>query len=417
MKSVKVCPFIIFAPPLQSQWSHVTCPQCPGWPHLPDPVPGLTCQVSRGLPSCDLVPRVTCSQSPRCHSPHPEYWSHGHILKGDHSQTLYLESNVCSIQGDPQDRIHGITRPQSPGSTFPRHCTLGHKSIVPRVTPPFQNLYLGSHVQNSRVSHPRPWPWGHLSRFQGKPFPNPVPVVARPLPLRWPALRPAPGSHIQSPGWLPLRTYTWGHRSTDPRGWISPRPCTCGYKSTVSMVTPSQTLCMVSHIHVSRRSWASHIHISHMTHIQSLYMVTYPQSPGWCPFWPCTWDHMSTVGRVAPYHQTVHWSHMPIVSRVSLSLETLHPGSHVHSLQGDALPGLWPDITLSTGSRVSPQAPWPEITPPQAPGWTHPRPSPEVIQPQYPRRHPHTKCFWGHMSVSLGNSLSYPRLGWHAHRL
>lgn len=230
--------FIIFTF-LHRASDHVTCPQCPGSPHHPDPVPGLTRQVFRVTPSQTLYLGSHVHSLQGVIPPHPVYWSHGHILHGDTPprhctwilmsaisrvtpKTIYMGSHFHSLQGQP----------------LPRHCTLGHKSIVPRVTPPSQNLYpgiwvhslqgdyisqtlqLGSYVQNLQgVPHPRPWPWGHSSRFQGEPISQPCTCgCTSTLPKVTPALRPCTWfSHPVSRVTPLLRPYTWGHRSTESR--------------------------------------------------------------------------------------------------------------------------------------------------------------------------------------------------------
>ena len=200
MKSVKVLVLSSFS--LSFTEPVITCHMSTVSRVTPPPRPSTWAYMSRlqGYPLPDLVPRVTCPQSPGCHpTPDPLSLSHGHtpprhctwILMSAISRvtrkTIYMAPHVHSLQGQP----------------LPRHCTLGHKSIVPRVTPPFQNLYLGYEYTVSReTTPPRPCTWGYTSKIfrvshipghglgvirpgsRVNPSPNPVPVVTHPHSLR-----------------------------------------------------------------------------------------------------------------------------------------------------------------------------------------------------------------------------------------
>ena len=100
----------------------------------------------------------------------------------------------------PSQTIYmGHTSIVSRVSLFPRHCTLGHMSPVPRVI----------HHRDPVSEVPRPQSAG-LSKLSD----------------------PAPGfSHPQSQGDPPSRHYTYGHMYV------------------VSRVTPSQAICMLSQVH------------------------------------------------------------------------------------------------------------------------------------------------------------------------
>ena len=104
--------------------------------------------------------------------------------------------------------------------------------------------------------------------------------------------------------------------------------------STVSMVTSSQAMYLGSHVHslkvtppLSPYTW------SHM-----------PTVPGFTSPRTCTWGDMSTVAMVTP-SQTLHVGNMSRVYRVTNhprnclqgdnTSQTMHLGSHIHSIQGD----------------------------------------------------------------------------------
>ena len=166
MKSVKVLVLSSFS--LSFTEPVITCHMSTVSRVTPPPRPSTWAYMSslQGYPLPDLVPRVTCPQSARCHSPHPEYWSHGHILKGD---------------------------------TPPRHCTWILMSAVSRVTP--KPIYMGSQSPGSTFSQTLHFGSQVHSPQGDSSLPEPVPGVTYPKSPGCPTSQAmALGSFVQVPG-------------------------------------------------------------------------------------------------------------------------------------------------------------------------------------------------------------------------
>lgn len=135
-----------------------------------------------------LYPRpcilVTWPHSPWWHPTQTLYWILMSAISRVTPKTIYLGSHVHSLQGQP----------------LLRHCTLGHKSIVPRVTAPSQNLYLGIWVHSPGRPH----------------LPDTAPGVTRPKSPGCPTFQTmALGSFVQLPRWTHLPTlYLWSNIHT-----------------------------------------------------------------------------------------------------------------------------------------------------------------------------------------------------------
>ena len=135
-------------PPRPGPWGHMStvsrmsplpklCTWChmstvPERPHLPDPVPRITCPVSRVTPL---------------------------------HQTLYLGSHFHSLQGDPLLNLHlGHTSTVSMVASLPRHCTYGHTSTVFRVRTP--SYFTWVHISQSLLCDPYPVPVHEVTHLQ-----------------------------------------------------------------------------------------------------------------------------------------------------------------------------------------------------------------------------------------------------------
>ena len=104
----------------------------PERPHLPDPVRGITCPVSRVTP----LP-----------------------------QTLYLGSHFHSLQGDLLLNLHlGHTSTVSMVVSLPRHCTCSHMSTVFRVRTPNHCTWI--HISQGLLHDPYPVPVHEVTRPQ-----------------------------------------------------------------------------------------------------------------------------------------------------------------------------------------------------------------------------------------------------------
>ena len=160
---------------------------------------------------------------------------------------VVTQSPLCPSLPDPEPFV---TCPQSPGILY-----CGHMTTVFRETPPHQTDHLGSRVQ--------------------------------------------------SPGWHPPRSCTWGHMCRRVPRVTPPRPCNWCHMSTVWRVTLFQTPYLGSHICSSLCDPPRH----------------------------CNWSHTSTVSRVTLSQALqlglqVHSPHGDLFS-------TFHLGSHIHILQGN----------------------------------------------------------------------------------
>ena len=135
-------------PPRPGPWGHMStvsrmsplpklCTWChmstvPERPHLPDPVPRITCPVSRVTPL---------------------------------HQTLYLGSHFHSLQGDPLLNLHlGHTSTVSMVASLPRHCTCSHTSTVFRVRTP--SYFTWVHISQSLLCDPYPVPVHEVTHLQ-----------------------------------------------------------------------------------------------------------------------------------------------------------------------------------------------------------------------------------------------------------
>ena len=206
----------------------------------------------------------------------------------------------------------------------------------------------------SRVTpHSRPCLWVHTSTvFRVTPPPRSctqgfMSTVSRVIPL----LDSEPGvTHPQSLEWQHLTVPPPKVKFSQAPELPHPRPCTCRHMSTVSRVTPSRPVPG----------------------------VTYPQSQRWHPSPHPVPVITCSVSRVIPSSRPCTWFHKSTFPSDPTS-QTLHLGSHIHSLQGDHT-----SQTLCLGSHIhslkgEPPPPRPSIgvTHPQSPWWTHlPEPEP-----------------------------------------
>ena len=108
--------------PRLCMWGHTST--VPERPHLPDPVPGITCPVFRVTP----LP-----------------------------QTLYLGSHFHSLQGNPLPNLHlGHTSTVPMVTSLPRHCICNYTSTVFRGRTPNHCTWV--HISQSVLCDPYPVP-------------------------------------------------------------------------------------------------------------------------------------------------------------------------------------------------------------------------------------------------------------------
>ena len=175
--------------------------------------------------------------------------------------------------------------------------------------------------------------------------------------------------------------------------------------STLSRVTPFQTLKLGSQVHTSQgdcilqtRTWG---------HTSTDFMVnTLPT--------PWNWNHRSTVSRLTSYLRPCLWVHKSTVSRVTPPpryctqglmwhpFQTLNLESHVLSLWGDNTSQC---LHLRSNFHSLQGYPLPDPvaadTYPQSQVWPHtPDPFPEVTYPVSVVKHFHRPCTWGNTSTA-----------------